>query len=93
MAPIVGPLRAPVDREPEADEPNVDFTVWLYRSLPDPTPPSRRLKPAFARKLKRISARNHVDWALTLAVLRADGYRGSSPATPLRLRVLSKRST
>ena len=90
VAPIVGPLRKPVDREPEADEPNVASTVWLYRTLPDPTPPSRRLKPAFARKLKRISARNHVDWALTLAVLRADGYRGSSPATPLRLRMLSK---
>ena len=90
VAPIVGPLRKPVDREPEADEPNVASTVWLYRSLPDPTPPSRRLKPAFARKLKRISARNHVDWALTLAVLRADGYRGSSPASALRLRMLSK---
>ena len=48
-----GPLRAPVDREAEADEPNVDATVWLYRELPDPTPASRRLKPAFAQKLKR----------------------------------------
>jgi hypothetical protein len=90
VKPPVGPLRTPVEREPEADEPNVASTVWLYRSLPDPTPPSRRLKPAFARKLKRISARNHVDWALTLAVLRADGYRGSSPASALRLRTLSK---
>jgi hypothetical protein len=90
VAPIVGPLRAPVDREPEADEPNVASTVWLYRALPDPTPPSRRLKPAFARKLKRISARNHVDWALTLAVLRADGHRGASPASAPRLRTLAK---
>jgi hypothetical protein len=85
-----GPLRAPVDREAEADEPNVDATVWLYRALPDPTPPSRRLKPAFARKLKRISARNNVDWALTLALLRASGERGSAPASPDRLRVLTK---
>ena len=30
------PLRKPVDREPEADEPNVAATVWLYRDLPDP---------------------------------------------------------
>ena len=90
VKPAVGPLRTPVEREPEADEPNVASTVWLYRSLPDPTPPSRRLTPAFAHKLKRISARNHVDWALTLAVLRADGYRGSSPASALRLRTLSK---
>jgi hypothetical protein len=85
-----GPLRAPVDREAEADEPNVDATVWLYRALPDPTPPSRRLKPAFARKLKRISARNNVDWALTLAVLRASGERGSFPASAARLRALTK---
>ena len=85
-----GPLRAPVDREAEADEPNVDATVWLYRALPDPTPASRRLKPAFAQKLKRISARNGVDWALTLAVLRASGERGSTPAGPDRLRSLAK---
>lgn len=85
-----GPLRAPVDREAEADEPNVDATVWLYRALPDPTPPSRRLKPAFARKLKRISARNNVDWALTLAVLRASGERGSVPASAARLHALTK---
>jgi hypothetical protein len=85
-----GPLRAPVDREPEADEPNVAATVWLYRSLPDPTPPSRRLKPAFAQKLARISARNNVDWALTLAVLRASGERGSVPASADRLRTLAK---
>ena len=90
MKPDPGPLRAPVDREAEADEPNVDATVWLYRALPDPTPASRRLKPAFAQKLKRISARNGVDWALTLAVLRASGERGSTPAGADRLRSLAK---
>ena len=51
----VAPLRKAVDREPEADEPNVAATVWLYRDLPDPTPPSRRLKPAFAHQLARVS--------------------------------------
>jgi hypothetical protein len=89
VKPDSGPLRKPVDREAEADEPNVAATVWLYRALPDPTPPSRRLKPAFARKLRRISARNHVDWALTLAVLRARGERGSTPASPAGLRTLT----
>jgi hypothetical protein len=84
------PLRKPVDREPEADEPNVAATVWLYRKLPDPTPPSRRLKPAFAQRLARISARNHVDWALTLAVLRARGERGSVPASKQTLLSLTK---
>lgn len=84
-------LRAPVDREPEADEPNVAATIWLNRVLPDPTPPSRRLKPAFARQLARVSARNHVDWALTLAVLRASGERGAVPGSKARLQTLAKR--
>ena len=85
------PLKKAVEREPEADEPNVAATVWLYRDLPDPTPPSRRLKPAFARQLARISARNHVDWALALAVLRARGDRGAVPASGAQLRELTKR--
>ena len=59
--------------------------------LPDPTPPSRRLKPAFARQLARISARNNVDWALTLAVLRSSGERGAVPASKARLLTLTKR--
>ena len=84
------PLRKAIEREPEADEPNVAATVWLYRDLPDPTPPSRRLKPAFARQLKRVAKRNHVDWALALAVLRARGDRGASPASGAQLRTLTK---
>lgn len=83
-------LRAHLDREPEADEPNVAATIWLNRELPDPTPPSRRLKPAFARQLARVSARNHVDWALTLAVLRASGERGATPASKMRLKTLTR---
>jgi hypothetical protein len=93
--PVIAPqpkvLAAPVlEREPEADEPNVAATIWLNRALPDPTPPSRRLKPGFARQLKRISARNHVDWALTLAMLRASGERGSLPASKARLQSLTR---
>ena len=84
------PLRKPVDREPEADEPNVAATVWLYRDLPDPTPPSRRLTPGFARQLMRVSKRNHVDGALALAVLRADGDLGATPASKTRLMDLTK---
>ena len=87
----VAPLHKAIDREPEADEPNVAATVWLYRDLPDPTPPSRRLKPAFAHQLSRVSKRNHVDWALTLAVLRARGDRGAVPASGAQLRTLTKR--
>jgi hypothetical protein len=83
--------RRRLDREPEADEPGVAATVWLHRALPDPTPPSRRLTPAFARRLTRVSARNHVDWALTLAVLRASGERGAAPASRMRLKSLAQR--
>ena len=91
-APMVTPLpRAlrTVEREPEADEPGVSATVWLHRALPDPTPPSRRLRPAFARRLATVSARNHVDWALVLGVLRASGERGAVPASPARLQSLA----
>lgn len=84
-------IRRTFERDPEVDEPNVDATIWLQRQLPDPTPPARRLKPAFARQLLRVSARNHVDWALTLAVLRASGERGAVPASKARLRGLAQR--
>ena len=84
------PKTVRLDREPEADEPNVAATIWLNRVLPDPTPPSSRLKPAFALRLARISARNNVDWALTLAVLRSSGERGAVPATKTRLLMLAK---
>ena len=51
-APVLKTLPAAVnrqlEREPEADEPGVASTIWLHRDLPDPTPPSRRLTPAFA---------------------------------------------
>ena len=93
-APMVTPLPRALrmhERDPEADEPGVDATVWLHRALPDPTPPSRRLKPAFARQLRVVSARNHVDWALVLGVLRASGERGAVPASAAQLRSLSAR--
>lgn len=84
------PKTVRLDREPEADEPNVAATIWLNRVLADPTPPSRRLKPAFAHRLVRVSARNNVDWALTLAVLRSSGERGAVPASKARLLSLAK---
>jgi hypothetical protein len=93
-APMITPLpRAlrTIDRDPEVDEPGVAATIWLHRALPDPTPASRRLKPAFARRLAAVSARNHVDWALMLGVLRASGERGAVPASPARLRSLAAR--
>jgi hypothetical protein len=65
-------------------------TVWLHRTLPDPTPLSRRLTSDFARRLLRTANREQVDWALVLAVLRAGHNLGREPATQARLTRLSR---
>jgi hypothetical protein len=76
---------------------NLDFdeapygVIWLNRTLPDPTPPAKRLDRDFARALLRASSRNHVDWALVLGVLRASGHSDSSPASPRSLQQLAHR--
>jgi hypothetical protein len=75
---------------PEIDEPNTAATIWLQRSMPDPTPPSKRLTKRFAHNLVFASHRHHVDWALVLGVLRARGYRGSTPATKAGLDRLAR---
>ena len=66
-------------------------TVWIHRAAVDPTPESARLRVQFARELVSYSRQAGVDWALVLAVLRADGNNGRSPATRNELRSLSLR--
>jgi hypothetical protein len=66
-------------------------TVWIHRAAVDPTPESARLRIQFARELVSYSRQAGVDWALVLAVLRADGNNGRSPASPTELRALSLR--
>ncbi|MGH3103394.1 MAG: hypothetical protein ACRDN6_04780, partial [Gaiellaceae bacterium] len=68
--------------DPEASVPGVAATVWLNRALPDPTPPSLRLTPAYAANLLATARRAGADWALVLGVLRADGNRAQAPARP-----------
>jgi hypothetical protein len=63
--------------------------VWLHRELGDPTPPAKRLAPAFARQLVRASRASHVEWALVLGVLRAQGHKSSRPASFRQLRSLA----
>jgi hypothetical protein len=75
---------------PELDEPNTAATIWLQRSMPDPTPPSKRLTKRFSHNLVYASHKHHVDWALMLGVLRARGYRGSVPATKAGLDRLAR---
>jgi len=75
-------------------EPNVAYgepTIWLNRALPDPTPASARLTRSFARELAAASKRHGADWAAVLGVLRAQGERGSVPATAAELDTLASR--
>jgi len=66
-------------------------TVWIHGPSVDPTPEAARLRVTFARELVSYSRQAGVDWALVLAVLRADGRDGRSPATRSQLRSLSLR--
>jgi hypothetical protein len=77
--------------EPEARVPGVDATIWLHRSLPDPTPPSKRLSRAFAHHLRTVGRGAQVDWAFLLGLLRAQGRTESAPATLAELSMLAAR--
>lgn len=83
-APTVAP-------EIEHDEEHGAATVWLNRALPDPTPASARLTRSFARALVAAADRRGADWAAVLGVLRAQGERGSVPATASQLDTLASR--
>ena len=76
--------------DPEARE-SSSATIWLYRVLPDPTPPARRLAPAFARKLRAVARQERVHWSVLLGVLRASGREGVAPATAREMRTLAHR--
>jgi hypothetical protein len=76
---------------PELESALTYATIWLHRWLPDPTPPARRLAPAFARQLRNTAARTGVRWSLLLAVLRDRGHEGRVPATRSTLARLARR--
>ena len=63
--------------------------VYLNRALPDPTPPSLRLTPRFARHLRSVARASDVSWSLLLGVLRAEGHYGSAPADVAGLRAVA----
>jgi hypothetical protein len=77
--------------EPEVQLPGTSATVWINRPLPDPTPPTSRLSALFARTLAAAVDRTGADWALVLAVLRADGRIGGTPAARGELLRLASR--
>jgi hypothetical protein len=78
-----------VGAELEIEDPNALPTVWLHTVMPDPTPPARRLKPAFAKRLRLTAAQARIDWQLILGYLRAEGRKGGVPASPESLRSLA----
>ena len=95
-APAGAPLFAPpaaspsvsAAPDPEAAAFGTGATIWLHRTLPDPTPPARRLAPGFAQMLSNQARAGHVDWALVLGVLRARGEDGRRPASRSEVHVL-----
>jgi hypothetical protein len=77
----------PATAAQEAKEtPGAAPVIWLNRTLPDPTPPSRRLTGGFTHRLRSVARANHVSWALVLGVLRAQGRSGAVPANRAELR-------
>jgi len=88
------PKQKPAPKAPALDPEAQSFdtaTVWLNRAAPDPTPPAARLKLSFARELVAYSRQAHVDWALVLATLRADGHNGRVPAGSAALQAVALR--
>jgi hypothetical protein len=77
--------RAATAKEEAAETPGAAPVIWLNRTLPDPTPPSRRLATRFAHRLLSISRANDVNWALVLGVLRAQGMNGAVPVNRAEL--------
>ncbi|HYY74737.1 MAG TPA: hypothetical protein VE644_00280, partial [Gaiellaceae bacterium] len=71
----------PSELDPEADAEGSFATVWLHRTLPDPTPPAKRLDQLFAQTLAHEAREARVDWALVLGVLRAQGFDGGTMST------------
>jgi len=90
------PARKQVSRAPvPAPAPELEgasaAVVWLNRPLPDPTPPALRLNARFAKHLQGVASAHHVNWALMLGVLRAEGHNGAAPANLGGLRAVAGR--
>ena len=90
--PHATPKQKAAPKAPALDPEAASFpsaTVWLNRAGPDPTPPAARLKLSFARQLVAYSRAAHVDWALVLATLRAQGHNERVPASASGLHALA----
>jgi hypothetical protein len=88
---VTVPAPRTVELDPEVTTPGVDATVWVHRTLPDPTPPSLRLADDYAQRLVRLSRAAGADWSLVLGVLRADTARAQAPARPATIAETAER--
>jgi hypothetical protein len=89
---VVKRAAAPPAKAPEVEiDHGGEPTIWLNRSLPDPTPASARLARPFAKRLVAMSKSHGADWAAVLGVLRAQGERGAVPASARELNTLAGR--
>jgi len=77
-------------RPPETEDGGV-ATIWLHRTLPDPTPPAKRLSPRFAALLRSTARAEGIHWWPVLAVLRAEGRDGRRPAGAEKLERIAHR--
>jgi hypothetical protein len=84
------PATAPEETSHELEFESGFPTIWLHRTLPDPTPLAKRLTPRFARQLRLTADRMNVDWAFLLGVLRAQRHLDRAPATQSGLNRLSR---
>ena len=82
VPPVLGGASPAAPRALDPEASGEGSVVWLHRVLPDPTPPARRLAPAFARELRRTAAEHRIAWSLLLAVARAHGNTGRVPVGP-----------
>lgn len=94
--PLLVPHSHEADRETRAVDPEAEgvdgfATIWLHRSLPDPTPPAKRLAPEFAKTLVKEARRAGIRWSTLLGGVRADGKGGRVPTSRAHLRSMARK--
>jgi hypothetical protein len=82
---VGSPGAAPIEVAPSGT------AFWESVALPDPIPAALRLAPSFAQRLSAAAANAGVDWALVLAVARAQGGRSANPVPQADLGSLARK--
>ena len=85
------PAASPAPQHATRSHRHREPTIWVHRTLPDPIPPAARLGSRFAGILRTTAEAYGIHWWPVLAVLRAQGRDGRSPAGAARLDRLARR--